>query len=85
VTTQSARQGEIITTTERWLRLITGIFIMASVALGTWVNHLWFAFTGFIGLNLFQSALTNWCPMMWILERLGTHSELPISGETHTI
>ena len=72
-------------TTERWLRLIAGIFIMVSVALGTWVNHWWFAFTGFIGLNLFQSALTNWCPMMWILERLGTHSEPPPTGKASVI
>ena len=72
-------------TTERWLRLIAGAFILVSVALGTWVNHWWFAFTGFIGLNLFQSALTNWCPMMWILERLGAKSEPPIGGNARLI
>ena len=72
-------------TTERWLRLIAGAFILVSVALGTWVNHWWFAFTGFIGLNLFQSALTNWCPMMWILERLGAKSELPTGGNARPV
>jgi len=70
-------------TTERWLRLIAGVFIMVSIALGTWVNSWWYAFTGFIGLNLFQSAFTNWCPMLWLLERLGTHSEPPIAGNAH--
>ena len=30
---------------------------------------LWF--TAFVGLNLFQSALTNWCPMMAVLKALG--------------
>ncbi len=70
-------------TTERWLRLIAGILIMVSIAMGTWLNHCWFAFTGFIGLNLFQSAFTNWCPMMWVLERLGTKSELPVAGKTN--
>jgi hypothetical protein len=59
-------------TTERWLRLIAGTLIMISVALGIFVAHGWFYFTAFIGLNLFQSAFTNWCPMMWVLERLGT-------------
>ena len=60
--------------TERWLRLIAGAFVMLSVTLGVLVNHWWLAFTAFVGLNLFQSAFTNWCPMMWLLERLGARS-----------
>lgn len=62
-------------TTERGLRLVAGVFILISVALGVSVNPWWFAFTAFIGLNLLQSAFTNWCPMMVILERLGTTRE----------
>ncbi|HLV79625.1 MAG TPA: DUF2892 domain-containing protein [Chthonomonadaceae bacterium] len=62
--------------TERWLRLIAGTFVMLSVALGVLVNHWWLAFTAFVGLNLFQSAFTNWCPMMWLLERLGASSSV---------
>ncbi len=52
------------------LRLIAGAFVMISVALGVWVNPWWFAFTAFVGLNLFQSAFTKWCPMMSILRFL---------------
>ena len=63
----------------RWLRLIAGVFVMGTVALGYFVNPWWFAFTGFVGLNLFQSAFTNWCPMMWLLERLGA----PQAGRSH--
>ena len=55
----------------RWLRLIAGLFTMASVALGIYHNPNWFYFTGFIGINLFQSAFTNWCPMMTILKAVG--------------
>ena len=58
-------------TVERFLRLIDGAFIAASVALGYWVSPYWLLFTAFVGLNLFQSALTNWCPMMTILRKLG--------------
>jgi hypothetical protein len=58
-------------TVERTLRLIAGIFIMASVALGYFVSPYWFLFTAFVGLNLFQSAITDWCPMMTILQALG--------------
>jgi hypothetical protein len=56
---------------DRLLRLIAGGFVMLSVALGVWVNPWWFAFTAFVGLNLTQSAFTNWCPMMSILRKAG--------------
>ena len=55
----------------RWLRLIAGIFVLGTVALGYFVNHYWFLFTGFVALNLIQSAFTNWCPMMTFLKKLG--------------
>jgi hypothetical protein len=58
-------------TVERALRLIAGMFILVSLALGHWVNPYWYFFTAFVGLNLFQSALTNWCPMMTILRKCG--------------
>lgn len=56
---------------ERYLRLIAGSLILLSVALGHWVNPNFYYFTGFVGLNLFQSAFTDWCPMITILEKLG--------------
>jgi len=59
---------------ERYLRLIAGAFVMLTVALGYWVSPYWYLFTAFVGLNLFQSAFTNWCPMMAILQKLGVRS-----------
>ena len=59
---------------ERWLRLIAGAFVMTTLALGYWVSPYWYLFTAFVGLNLFQSAFTNWCPMMTILRKLGVRS-----------
>lgn len=61
-------------TLERYLRLIAGFFVMVSVALGYWVSPYWFLFTAFVGLNLFQSALSDWCPMMSILRKAGVRS-----------
>ena len=58
-------------TVDRYLRLFAGLFVMLSVALGYYVNPAGFLFTAFVGLNLFQSAFTNWCPMMTILRKLG--------------
>jgi hypothetical protein len=56
---------------DRYLRLIAGAFVLVSLALGYWVSPYWFLFTAFVGLNLFQSGFTNWCPMMTILRKVG--------------
>jgi hypothetical protein len=58
-------------TVERTLRLMAGSFVLISLALGYWVSPYWLLFTAFVGLNLFQSGLTNWCPAMTILRKLG--------------
>jgi len=62
-------------TVERGLRLIAGAFILISLGLGHWVNPYWYLFTAFVGLNLFQSGFTNWCPMMTFLRKLGVDRE----------
>ena len=58
-------------TVERILRLAAGVFILISVALTRWIHPNWIYFTALIGLNLLQSAFTNWCPMMSILKLMG--------------
>lgn len=58
-------------TVERALRLIAGVFILASVGLAVVQSLNWLWLTAFVGLNLAQSAFTNWCPMVWVLERFG--------------
>lgn len=56
---------------ERSLRMVAGFFILLSVALGWFVSPWFYFFTAFVGLNLLQSAFTNWCPMMSILRAAG--------------
>jgi hypothetical protein len=56
---------------DRMLRMIAGFFVLLSLALAHFHSPNWLWFTAFVGLNLFQSAFTNWCPMMTILKRLG--------------
>ena len=58
-------------TVERGLRLLAGIFVLVSVGLGMTVNRNWYWLTGLVGLNLFQSAFTNWCPAMFVLRKCG--------------
>jgi len=56
---------------DRAIRLIGGGFVAASVVAGMYVHPGFYWFTLFVGLNLFQSAFTNWCPMMAILRKAG--------------
>jgi len=58
-------------TVDRYLRMIAGLIVLVTLALGHYVDQNWYYFTAFVGLNLFQSAFTNWCPMMMFLRKLG--------------
>jgi hypothetical protein len=58
-------------TVERALRVIAGAFVTLSVLLGIYVNANFLWFTLFVGVNLFQSGFTEWCPMMAILRKGG--------------
>jgi hypothetical protein len=50
---------------------MAGTMVLASLALGLLVNKYWFFLTGFVGLNLFQSAFTGFCPAANILAKFG--------------
>ena len=63
-------------TVDRYLRMIAGAFVLVTLALGHWVSAYWYLFTAVVGLNLFQSAFTNWCPMMTILAKAGRPRQL---------
>lgn len=57
-------------TVNRYLRMIAGFFVVLSVTLSQFHSAYWLYFTAFIGLNLFQSAFSNWCPMITLLRKL---------------
>ena len=56
---------------ERSLRLIAGFLVFIAAVLAWTVSPWFLAFIAFVGLNLVQSAFTDWCPMMAILRKLG--------------
>ena len=63
-------------TSWKLVRIIAGVLILLSLALGVaesplFVSQYWLYFTAFIGVNLFQSGITNWCLMENILRKLG--------------
>ena len=58
-------------TVERGLRLMAGVMVLLSLVLAHYYSLNWLWLTAFVGLNLMQSAFTNWCPGMMILRALG--------------
>jgi hypothetical protein len=56
---------------ERYIRLIAGSLVLISAVLAWTVSPWFLVFVAFVGLNLMQSAFTNWCPMMTILRKAG--------------
>ena len=64
-------------TVDRYLHLIAGSFVLISLVLAHYLSEYWLIFTGFVALNLIQSAFTGWCPMMTILRHLGVRDEHP--------
>jgi DUF2892 family protein len=72
-------------TLEPMLRLIGGAFVSASVLLGMYVHPYFLWFTLFVGLNLVQSAFTNWCPMMALLRQLGVRESFGSSPSARAV
>ncbi|MDE3149844.1 MAG: DUF2892 domain-containing protein [Acidobacteriota bacterium] len=58
-------------TVERALRLLAGVIVLLSLGLAYYFSPYWLWLTAFVGLNLLQSAFTNWCPAMAILRAVG--------------
>jgi len=66
-------------TIERGLRLMAGVMVLISLVLAHSCSLYWLWLTAFVGLNLLQSAFTNWCPGMIILRALGL-KDAPCGG-----
>ena len=69
-------------TREHVIRMMAGIFILGSLALGWFVSPYWLLFTAFVGLNLFQSSLTKWCLMDDILRKFGVKGQGELGDRT---
>ena len=70
-------------TVNRIVRIVAGFFVLASMALGIsglagvenplFMHEYWLFLTAFVGLNLFQSGFTNFCPLDMILKKAGVN------------
>ncbi len=63
-----------------WVHTLSGIFILASLALGYWVSPYWYLFTAFVGANLFQFGFSRFCILAIVLRKLG----VPETGSKKT-
>ena len=61
---------------ERIIRRVAGTMVLVSLALGFWISPWFFLLTAFVGLNLFQSSFTGFCPLENILRRAGVAETL---------
>lgn len=58
-------------TLERYIRLFAGAFVLTSLVLAHVHSPHWLWFTAFVGFNLLQSSLTQFCPLEMVLKKLG--------------
>jgi hypothetical protein len=56
---------------QRIIYLVAGTLVLTGLALGHFVNRRWLLLSAFVGLNLFQTAFTGFCPLERILLKLG--------------
>jgi hypothetical protein len=60
---------------EQIIRMFAGTMILASLALAHYHSLNWLWLTAFVGLNLFQSAVTRFCPLDIVLRKLGVGTD----------
>jgi len=58
-------------TVERIIRCLAGFLVLLSLVLAFGYSRLWLLLAAAVGVNLFQSGFTNWCPAMALLRKLG--------------
>jgi hypothetical protein len=63
-------------TVNQLVRVFAGLFVIVSLLFGVegsplFVSQYWLWFTAFVGINLFQSGFTRFCPLEMLLKRLG--------------
>ena len=63
-------------TVNQFVRIFAGAFVMISLALGVegsplFVSSKFLWFTAFVGVNLFQSGFTRFCPAEMIMMKCG--------------
>ena len=56
---------------ERVVVALSAFAILLSIALAYLVSQYWLAFAAIVALNLSQSAFTGYCPVAYVLKKVG--------------
>jgi hypothetical protein len=59
---------------DRMVLAFAGVFILGSLILSQIHSPYWLLFTAFVGLNLFQTSFTGFCPLAKILSAMGVRA-----------
>lgn len=57
--------------TESLVRILAGTLVLVGLVLAYFVHPLWLGLTAFVGVNLFQSGFTGFCPAEILIRKLG--------------
>ena len=69
-------------TVERFVHAFAGAMVLVSLALGQLVSPWFYLLTAFVGVNLFQTAFTRFCPLALILRKAGVPDPVPESARS---
>jgi hypothetical protein len=64
------KKQEFRMSVENKIRMLAGSLIIISLLLNYFVSPYWLILTAFVGLNLFQSSMTKFCPAEIILRKM---------------
>lgn len=56
---------------ERVVFAFAGLVVLLSLVLAYFVSPLWLALAAIIGINLSQAAFTGYCPLAYVLKKMG--------------
>ena len=56
---------------DRMVFAFAGLVVLTGLGLGVWVHDLWLLLAAFAGLNMFQAAITGFCPAAKIFKAFG--------------
>lgn len=58
---------------DRIVHFVAGSMVLLSIALAHYSNPNWLLLGVFVGANLLQSSITNFCPLAFMLKKAGVN------------
>lgn len=58
-------------TVDRIVHIVAGLMVLLGLGLAHFIHESWLLLPAFVGINLAQSGLTNFCPLAFMLKKAG--------------